>query len=105
MPRKTTNKPKTSGVDGGTFPQIPAELMQKLIPGPISAGQLEDVFQNFKKAFIQQVLGAEMSQHLGYLPGQAKPDAVDNHRNGRSGKTVLTDTGALTIDSISISIR
>ena len=47
---------------------------------------------------MQQALGAEMSHHLGYAPGQAKPVGAANHRNGKSAKTVLTDTGALTID-------
>jgi len=40
-----------------------------------------------------------MSHHLGYAPGQAKPEgAAANHRNGKSAKTVLTDAGALRID-------
>jgi hypothetical protein len=29
---------------------------------------------------------------------QAKPQGVGNHRNGKSAKTVLTDTGTLRID-------
>ena len=94
MPRKT----KTAAADQAVLPQIPAELLEKLIPGPVTPGQLEDIFQQFKKAFIQQALGAEMSHHLGYAPGQAKPEGVVNHRNGKSAKTVLTDTGALAID-------
>ena len=81
-----------------TQPQIPAELLEKLIPGPVTPGQLEDIFQQFKKAFIQQALGAEMSQHLGYAPGQPKPEGVVNHRNGKSAKTVLSDAGALAIE-------
>jgi putative transposase len=94
MPRKT----KTAAADQAALPQIPAELLEKLIPGPVTAGQLEDIFQQFKKAFIQQALGAEMSHHLGYAPGQAKPEGAVNHRNGKSAKTVLTDTGALAIE-------
>jgi transposase-like protein len=95
MPRKT----KTAAAEPqAALPQIPAELLEKLIPGPVTAGQLEDIFQQFKKAFIQQALGAEMSHHLGYAPGQAKPVGAANHRNGKSAKTVLTDTGALAID-------
>jgi putative transposase len=95
MPRKT----KTAAAEPqAALPQIPAELLEKLIPGPVTAGQLEDIFEQFKKAFIQQALGAEMSHHLGYAPGQAKPQGAANHRNGKSAKTVLTDTGALTID-------
>ena len=94
MPRKT----KTAAADQAALPQLPAELLEKLIPGPVTPGQLEDIFQKFKKAFIQQALGAEMSHHLGYAPGQAKPEGASNHRNGHSAKTVLTDTGALGIE-------
>ena len=95
MPRKT----KTAAAQPqAALPQIPAELLEKLIPVPVTAGQLEDIFQQFKKAFIQQALGAEMSHHLGYAPGQAKPVGAANHRNGKSAKTVLTDTGVLAID-------
>jgi putative transposase len=39
-----------------------------------------------------------MSAHLGYEAGQAKPAGGTNHRNGKSAKTVLTDTGARTIE-------
>jgi len=94
MPRKT----KTAAADKAALPRIPAELLEQLIPGPVTPGQLEDIFQQFKKAFIERALGAEMSQHLGYSPGQAKPDGAVNHRNGKSAKRVLTDTGALAIE-------
>jgi putative transposase len=94
MPRKT----KTAAADKAALPRIPAELLEQLIPGPVTPGQLEDIFQQFKKAFIERALGAEMSQHLGYAPGQAKPDGAVNHRNGKSAKRVLTDTGALAIE-------
>ena len=86
MPRKTN---KTATADTAALPQIPAELLEQLIPGPVTPAQLEDVFQRFKKAFIERALGAEMSQHLGYASGQAKPQGVANHRNGKSAKTVL----------------
>jgi hypothetical protein len=35
------------------LPQTPAELLEKLVPGPVTPGQLEYIFQQFKKAFIQ----------------------------------------------------
>ena len=35
---------------------------------------------------------------MGYAPGQAKPHWAVNHRNGKSAKRVLTDTGALAIE-------
>ena len=94
MPLKTN----TATADKAALPRIPAELLEQLIPGPVTPGQFEDIFQHFKKAFIERALGAELSQHLGYAPGQVKPDGATNHRNGKSAKTVLTDTGALAIE-------
>lgn len=96
MPRKT----KTAMADKAALPRIPAELLEQLIPAPVTPGQLEDIFQQFKKAFIERALGAEMSQHLGYAPGQAKPDGAINHRNGKSAKTVLTDTARSSRNSL-----
>ena len=52
----------------------------------------------FKKALIERALGAELGHHLGYAPGATKPEAVTNQRNGKSGKTVLTDDGPLRIE-------
>ena len=95
MPRKTTKAAKA--VDAAV-PQIPPELLEKLIPGPVTPAQFEDIFQRFKKAFMERALGAEMTQHLGYAPGQAKPAGAANHRNGKGVKTILTDSGEVTID-------
>ena len=96
MPRKS----KTAAADSAALPHIPLpkEYLEKILPGPMTAGQLEDVFQRFKKSFIEQVLGAELSHHLGYAPDEAKPEGVSNHRNGTSAKTVLTDAGGLNIE-------
>ena len=95
MPRNT-NKAATSG--DTALPQISAKLLEELIPGPVTKEQFEDIFQNFKKAFIERALNAEMSHHLGYEARQPIPQGASNHRNGTSAKTVLTDTGALRID-------
>ena len=96
MPRKTLKT--TAAADKAVAPRIPAELLEQLIPGPVTPGQLEDIFQQFKKAFIERAMGAEMSHHLGYTAGGIKPEGVANHRNGKSAKTVLTDTCSLRID-------
>jgi putative transposase len=94
MPRKTN----TAAADKAALPQFSTELLETLVPGPITPGQFEDLVTQFKKAIIQRAMGAEMSHHLGYAPGQDKPAGVTNHRNGSSAKTVLTDTGAIAID-------
>ena len=90
---------KTNIATGAAMlPQIPSALLDQLVTGPMTPGAIEDVMRGFKKALIERALGAEMSHHLGYSPGAAKPSEVTNHRNGHSGKTVLTGDAALRID-------
>lgn len=59
---------------------------------PMTAADVETVMRRFKKALMERILGGELTHHLGYPPGGTPPDAT-NHRNGSSGKTVLTDDG------------
>ena len=63
MPR-TPSKSATSGKS--TQPQISVKLLEELIPGLVTKEVFEDIFQNFKKAFIERALNAEMNNHLGY---------------------------------------
>jgi transposase-like protein len=51
----------------------------------------------FNKALIERAMGAEMNMHLGYPPGQTKPEGQANERNGASGKTLITDHGPLRV--------
>lgn len=78
--------------------RIPPELLDELVTGPLTAEAVGEVMQSFKKALIERVLGAELSHHLGYLPGEEKPSESTNNRNGTSGKTVLTDSGPVRIE-------
>jgi len=64
----------------------------------MTQGGLESMFRSLKKAVIERAMSAEMTEHLGYGPGQAKPEGQRNHRNGASPKTVLTDDGPVRID-------
>ena len=93
MPRKKNAVPAEAGL-----PEIPAELLDQFVTGPMTAEAVEAVMRKFKKAVIERALGAEMTHHLGYPPGASKPDATANHRNGTSAKTVLTDDGALRVE-------
>jgi putative transposase len=42
---------------------------------------------------IETALGAELTEHLGYPPGEAPPGGAGNHRNGSARKTVQTELG------------
>jgi putative transposase len=46
---------------------------------------------------IETALGAELTEHLGYPPGQAPPGGAGNHRNGATAKTVQTELGPVGI--------
>jgi transposase-like protein len=73
-------------------------MLESLVKGPVSAEGFSELVNSFKKALMERVLTEEMSQHLGYPPGEAKPEEGTNYRNGSSQKTVLTDTGAVRIE-------
>src|SRR5215208_8218663 len=46
---------------------------------------------------IETALGAELSGHLGYPPGQAPPGGAGNYRNGHTSKTLQTELGPVQV--------
>ena len=95
MPSKTKKAAKAAGPE---LPEIPKELIDQFVSGPMSADAVHAVSMAFKKALIERALGAEMTHHLGYPAGSDKPADTSNHRNGSSAKTVLTDDGPLRVE-------
>ena len=55
----------------------------------------DGLFKQLKKALLERALGAELSDHLGYEKGDPAGRGTGNSRNGHSGKTVLTEDGAV----------
>jgi transposase-like protein len=93
--RKTT---KAAEAAAAKLPTIPKELIDQFVAGPMSAEAVQAASMAFKKALIERALGAELSHHLGYPPGAARPEDAGNHRNGSTGKTVLTEDGPVRIE-------
>ncbi|NDF51472.1 MAG: IS256 family transposase [Betaproteobacteria bacterium] len=98
MPSKTKLKNAAIAARSAALPKIPAELLDQLVQGPMTAESILDVTTALKKALIERALGGELSHHLGYPPGGDKPAEASNHRNGSTGKTVLTEDGPLRIE-------
>src|SRR5687768_11528207 len=95
MPRK----PRAAQRPTETLAPIPAEVLEQIVrDGPLTAAEVETATRRFKKALIERALGAELTHHLGYAPGDTKPELTTNHRNGTSAKTVLTDDGPVPIE-------
>ena len=95
MPSKSKNG---DGAPEAPEVAIPPELIDRVVKGPMTPDEVQAVCLALKKAVIERAMGAEMSQHLGYGPGEPRPAGQDDHRNGTTGKTVLTDDGPVRIE-------
>ena len=95
MPRR----PRSAKPAAEVLAPIPADVFDQIVrDGPLTAAEIETASRRFKKAMIERALGGELTHHLGYPPGGAKPEDGTNHRNGTSAKTVLTDDGPVAIE-------
>jgi len=93
-----SRKAKSAGVEDAVAAiTIPAALLDELVKGPMTAAEVQAASMAFKKALIERAMGAELSHHLGYRDGEPRPDGQANHRNGHTGKTVLTEDGPVRI--------
>ena len=96
-----------SGALGGP----PEEIVDRLA-GLLPREELEDVLEGLDPEqitgpgglltqlagrVIETALGAELSEHLGYPPGQSPPGGAGNVRNGATSKTLQTELGAVGI--------
>ena len=90
MPRPRKPKPT----------DIPEEVLDHFAgpARPMSQADVDTITRRFKKVLVERMLGGELTHHLGYPSGGTKPETTTNHRNGTTGKTVLTDDGALHIE-------
>lgn len=85
--------------DDPALAPVAPDILDAFVPNaPLTAQDIDAAMRRFKKALIERALGAELSHHLGYPPGAAKPEDATNHRNGTTAKTVLTDDGPVALD-------
>lgn len=103
MPSKEPSKTKLRNAriaaQSAALPKIPKEVLDQIVAdGPLTAQDISATTMALKKALIERALGAELSHHLGYAPGSARPEDAANHRNGSTAKTVQTEDGPLRIE-------
>jgi transposase-like protein len=75
--------------------QFDPQALDALIGEAKTPAEVDELFRRMKKALMERILKGELTHHLGYAPGEEKPEAQPNHRNGSTPKTVLTEDGAL----------
>jgi putative transposase len=72
MPRKKKAAP--AAAEAVTSIPIPSALSDGLVKGPMSPTEVQAVFQSFRREVLERAMGAEMSHHLGYRKGEARPE-------------------------------
>jgi transposase-like protein len=80
------------------FPEFDPAVLDALIGDAKTAEDFVGLTRAIQKRLAERMLAGELSAHLGYAPGEAKPDGQANHRNGTTPKTVLTETGAVPLE-------
>jgi putative transposase len=97
MPRKKKLDQEIA-VQMAAAPPLPPGVIDQLVTGPMTPGDVDALFRQLKKAVLEKALGAELTHHLGYERGTGRGEGRGNHRNGTSAKTLLTDDGTLALD-------
>lgn len=80
---------------------IPDELVDQLLEGYDDPSQLtgpDGLLNRLRKRLVERAAGAELTQHLGYLPGGEPGDGQANRRNGTGRKTLRTVDGPVTVE-------
>jgi len=87
---------------GEPEPEISDEVLDALLAGARTAQEIAGpggVLAYLTRRLLNRALEAELTAHLGYEAGNAPAAGSGNSRNGKPGKTVITDHGPLRIRS------
>ena len=85
-----------SGVLARKFPMLARDRRKRGEREILGQG---GVLGELTRRLVERALQEELSEHLGYPAGQAPPGGAGNSRNGGTPKTLLTDSGAVPIDT------
>jgi transposase-like protein len=72
-------------------PKLDPQLVNQLLSGRKTAGEIEDLLKDLRKAFIESALDGELTHLLGYEKHDASGRNSGNSRNGSSRKRIKTD--------------
>ncbi len=79
-------------------PKLDPLLVNQLLSGRKTAGEIEDLLKDLRKAFIESALEGELTHLLGYQKHEAAGRNSGNSRNGASRKTVKTDESQFEVE-------
>jgi putative transposase len=108
----TAQKTKATGAPADRADEAPPQEVVDRLAGLLPAEALEEALEGLEAdeitgpgglltqlagRVLNAALGAELTGHLGYPPGQAPPGGAPNVRNGSTAKTVQTELGPVGI--------
>jgi putative transposase len=109
-PQKTTSTRPPADRAGEGPPQEVVDRLAGLLPAEALEEALEGLegeeitgpgglLTQLAGRVLDAALGAELTGHLGYPPGQAPPGGAPNVRNGSTPKTVQTELGPVRVNT------
>jgi hypothetical protein len=84
----------------GVATGLTEETLDASVAGVRTQAEFDVVFPRLKKALTERILPAELTKHLGYLDGPMRPAEMTNAWNWPTPKTVLTESGTLSLETI-----
>jgi putative transposase len=96
---------RRTGVPFGDLPeevreQLTDDLIDELLAGRRGEAEIlgsGGLLGDLTRRLVERALESELSEHLGYEPGQSPAGGAGNSRNGAPSKTLLTDHGPVQI--------
>ena len=80
---------------------ISKDVLDELLRGVGDANDLlgeQGLMKELKVRLMERMLGAELTEHLGYEPDGEPATLQDNRRNGTTRKTLKGNDGAVPVD-------
>jgi putative transposase len=77
------------------------ELIDEVLAGARTPEEItgpDGLLSRLTKRLVERAMAAELTEHLGYEPGQAPPGGTGNARNGFTAKTIHTEHGSVRIE-------
>ena len=105
-------KPRVSDSSGPAVPESAFDEVADRLAGLLPEDALQDALEGLRPEEItgpgglmtqlagrvlETALGAELTEHLGFAPGQAPPGGAGNARNGSTSKRLKTELGTVEI--------
>jgi putative transposase len=92
-------RPKRQREPGLVSPEMAAKLVAEAREAGIDVAGDSGLIAQMMKAVLEAALAEELTDHLGYEPGDPAGRGSGNSRNGSTSKTLLTEAGPVELET------